>query len=141
MNKEEEKGFLTSQFIVKMDFNSSIFSIVEIYEFNHVIRLCLQFRPGSDASIKAYLASSLQLSNQKYFNLQQELQNLQQEYVTLKQINREQATDLRTIRSISLFYLIFSLHSLFLICFIYLFLLEIRPIERFIQLRHHIHKN
>lgn len=53
---------LTSHFVTKLNLTSGILSIVEVNEFNHVSHLNLQFRPGSDDSIKAYLSSSLKFS-------------------------------------------------------------------------------
>lgn len=94
----------SSQYFVKMDFATSVLSIIEMNEFNHVIHLCLQFRPGNDASIKSYLSSSLKLLQSRYELLKHDSENLNQECLSLKRMNREQANDLRTIR-----YCLFSL--------------------------------
>jgi hypothetical protein len=104
----------SSQYFAKMDFATSVLSIIEMNEFNHVIHLCLQFRPGNDASIKSYLSSSLKLLQSRYELLKQDSENLNQEYLTLKRINREQSTDLRTIRS--LLHLISLPFSLLCVC-------------------------
>lgn len=94
----ERNHGMTSQYFAKMDFHTSIFSIIEMNEFNHVIHLSLQFRPGNDTSIKAYLAQSLKLSLTRYEILQNDYENLNQECLAIKRLNREQTTDLRTIR-------------------------------------------
>jgi spindle assembly abnormal protein 6 len=81
-----------------MDFTTSVLSIVEMNEFNHVIHLSLLFRPGNDAAIKSYLSSSLRVALMRYEGLQQDHEHLNEEFATLKRLNREQMTDLRTIR-------------------------------------------
>jgi spindle assembly abnormal protein 6 len=53
-----------SHFVTKLNLTSGILSIVEVNEFNHVSHLNLQFRPGSDDSIKAYLSSSLKFATE-----------------------------------------------------------------------------
>ena len=88
----------SSTYLAKLDFNTSIFSIVEVNQFNHLIHLCLQFRPGNDTSIKAYLSSTLQLSLIRSAALQSEVDSLHEECSGLSVRNRELTTDLRNLR-------------------------------------------
>jgi hypothetical protein len=88
----------SSQYFIRMDFTTSVFTIIEMNEFNHVIHLSLQFRPGNDAAIKSYLSSSLRVALMRFENLQQDHESLNEEFANLKRSNREQMTDLRTIR-------------------------------------------
>jgi hypothetical protein len=87
-----------SHFVTKLNLTTGILSIVEVNEFKHVSHLNLQFRPGSDDSIKAYLSSSLKFATEAKGRLTVQGSGLRTD---LEQRERqlEQATDqLRLLR-------------------------------------------
>ena len=65
-----------NHFVTKLNLTTGVLSIVEVNEFNHVSHLNLQFRPGSDDSIKAYLSSSLKFATEAKRRLCEEKEGL-----------------------------------------------------------------
>jgi spindle assembly abnormal protein 6 len=85
-------------YISKLDMTTGVFSIVQVNEFNHVNHLSLQFRPGNDASIKLYLASSLQLALCRGTSLRATVSELERDTDRLHQDCEQMAEELRTLR-------------------------------------------
>lgn len=77
---------------------TGIFSIVQVNEFNHVNHLSLQFRPGNDASIKLYLASSLQLALSRGASLRMTVNELQLDTERMQQQGEQMTQELRALR-------------------------------------------
>lgn len=90
----------SSSYLAKLDMTTGIFSVVQINEFNHVNHLSLQFRPGNDASIKFYLASSLQLALSQGASLRSDVSMLETDVDRLGRENSLMMEELRSLREV-----------------------------------------
>mmetsp|Transcript_12986 Transcript_12986/g.19568 ORF Transcript_12986/g.19568 Transcript_12986/m.19568 type:complete len:694 (+) Transcript_12986:209-2290(+) len=88
----------TSTYMAKLDLTSGVFSVIEVNEFNHVNHLSLQFRPGTDAAIKSYLASSLKLALSKCAGLSNEVMTLKEECNDLERSGSDMSAELGSVR-------------------------------------------
>ena len=96
--RDERSSSTSSHFMTKLNLTTGVLSIVEVNEFNHVSHLNLQFRPGSDDSIKAYLSSSLKFCTEAKRRLLSE-QNVTRDQVQQLKINLQETTEeLRLVR-------------------------------------------
>ena len=84
--------------MAKLDLTSGVFSVIEVNEFNHVNHLSLQFRPGTDAAIKSYLASSLKLALSKCAGLSNEVMTLKEECNDLERSGSDMSAELGSVR-------------------------------------------
>jgi spindle assembly abnormal protein 6 len=75
--KQRESELMASHFLANLDLDSGIFSIIETNEFKHLTHLSLRFRPGNDAAVKSYLASTLIQSQTTCREQHNELQRCQ----------------------------------------------------------------
>lgn len=97
---ENGYDYTSPSYVAKLDTSSSVFSVVQVNEFNHVNHLSLQFRPGNDASIKLYLASSLQLALSQSSALRNEVRHLEGSNERLSQERASMTEELRTLREL-----------------------------------------
>jgi spindle assembly abnormal protein 6 len=92
-----------SQFSLRLDQSTGVFSIVETNMFKQLTHISLMLRPGNDANIKAYLASRLNFTMSVSKCLRHDLEEAMNSLSSELVIRRQLSSELQEIKYVVIF--------------------------------------